>query len=152
MTVHIVTDSSCDLPDEVVERLGITIVPLSIRFGSEEFVDRVELSTDAFWKKCQETDELPETAAPSPGAFEKAYRDAVGAGAEAVVTINLSGALSATIEAAQAAARAVEGDIRVEVIDSRTVTLSARHELRGDVRQQAGYTICRPEQIRCLIT
>ena len=122
-TVHVVTDSSCDLPAEVVEALGITIVPLSIRFGMEEFVDRVELSTDEFWRRCQSSDELPETAAPSPGAFEQAYRDAAAAGAPGVVAILLSGDLSATIEAARAGARAVQDTIPVEVIDSRTVTL-----------------------------
>ena len=122
-TVHVVTDRSCDLPAEVVEALGITIVPLSIRFGMEEFVDRVELSTDEFWRRCQSSDELPETAAPSPGAFEQAYRDAAAAGAPGVVAILLSGDLSATIEAARAGARAVQDTIPVEVIDSRTVTL-----------------------------
>ena len=122
-TVHVVTDSSCDLPAEVVEALGITIVPLSIRFGMEEIVDRVELSTDEFWRRCQSSDELPETAAPSPGAFEQAYRDAAAAGAPGVVAILLSGDLSATIEAARAGARAVQDTIPVEVIDSRTVTL-----------------------------
>lgn len=122
-TVHVVTDSSCDLPDEVVDELGITIVPLSIRFGMDEFVDRVELSTDEFWDRCRASEELPETAAPSPGAFEQAYRDAAAAGATGVVAILLSGDLSATIEAARAGAKAVEDVIPVEVIDSRTVTL-----------------------------
>ena len=123
MTVHIVTDSSCDLPEEVVAELDITIVPLTIRFGEEEFVDRVELDTEQFWAKCHASDTLPETAAPSPGAFEQAYRDAAASGSTGVVTVVLSAALSATIEAARAGARAVEDLIPVEVIDSRSVTL-----------------------------
>ncbi|MDG2113362.1 MAG: DegV family protein [Actinomycetota bacterium] len=122
-TVHIVTDSSCDLPQEVVDELGITIVPLSIRFGDDEYIDRVELSTDEFWAKCAASETLPETAAPSPGAFERAYRDAAAAGATGVVAVVLSGDLSATIEAARSGARAVEDVVPVEVIDSRTVTL-----------------------------
>lgn len=122
-SVHVVTDSSCDLPQDVVDELDITIVPLSIRFGEDEFIDRVELSTNEFWAKCAASDELPETAAPSPGAFEQAYREAAAAGASGVVTVVLSGDLSATIEAARSGARAVEDLIPVEVIDSRTVTL-----------------------------
>ncbi len=122
-SIHVVTDSSCDLPDDVVNKLGITIVPLSIRFGDEEFVDREELSTEEFWIKCQASETLPETAAPSPGAFEAAYRAAANNGASGVVAILLSGDLSATIEAARAGARAVEDVIPVSVIDSKTVTL-----------------------------
>lgn len=121
--VQIVTDSSCDLPHDVVEQYGIVVVPLSIRFGDDEYVDRIDLSTDDFWAKCAESDTLPETAAPSPGAFEQAYRAAAEQGATGVVSVILSGDLSATIEAARAGARAVADLIPVEVIDSRTVTL-----------------------------
>ncbi len=121
--VQIVTDSSCDLPQEIVDEHAIVVVPLSIRFGEEEFIDRVELSTDEFWAKCAASESLPETAAPSPGAFEQAYRAAAERGAPGVVSIILSGDLSATIEAARAGARAVADLIPVEVIDSRTVTL-----------------------------
>jgi DegV family protein with EDD domain len=96
MTVRIVTDSSCDLPEDVAERLGIIIVPLSIRFGDEEFVDREELSTDDFWAKCAVSDLLPETAAPSPGRFEQAFRKAAAEGATSIISINLSADLSAT--------------------------------------------------------
>ena len=70
MTVRIVTDSACDLSQELVDQHGIEVVPLSIRFGDEEFVDRVELSVDEFYAKMAESGILPETAAPSPGAFE----------------------------------------------------------------------------------
>ena len=52
-SVQIVTDSSCDLPEEVIAELNIKIVPLKIRFGDTEFVDRFELTTDQFWDKCQ---------------------------------------------------------------------------------------------------
>ncbi len=52
MTVRIVTDSACDLPQYLVDELGIDIVPLTIRFGKEEFVDRRDLSTEEFWRRC----------------------------------------------------------------------------------------------------
>ena len=93
--VRIVTDSSCDLTDEEVARYGIEVVPLTIRFGSEELEDRTELSVEAFYDKLATSDQLPETAAPAPGKFEAAFRRQQDAGAEAVVCINLSSGLSA---------------------------------------------------------
>ena len=121
-SVHIVTDSSCDLPDNLITEMNIKIVPLKIRFGDTEFVDRVELTTEQFWEKCQASDELPSTAAPSPGAFVEEFQNAASEGATGVVAIILSGELSATIEAAQQAAQLVKDEIEVRVIDSRTVT------------------------------
>jgi DegV family protein with EDD domain len=122
MAVHIVTDSACDLTDEQVADNGITVVPLSIRFGDDEFVDREELSIEDFYKRMADYDGLPETSAPSPGAFEVAFRNAKEAGADAVICINLSGKLSATIEAARAGQRLVDGEVDVRVIDSLTIT------------------------------
>lgn len=123
MTVKIVTDSSCDLPDALVKELGIEVVPLKIRFGDEELVDRVDLSSSEFWARCSTSAELPSTAAPAPGAFEEIFRAAAAAGAEGVVCVNLSSKLSATGEAAQAAARAVADVVPVKVVDSLSVTL-----------------------------
>lgn len=120
--VAIVTDSACDLPAAIVSELGIRIVPLSIRFGTDEYFDRDELSTTEFWRLCSEFDGLPETAAPSPGAFEKAYREAADDGATGVVSIHISSDLSATSQAAETAARAVD-DIEISVVDSRTVSM-----------------------------
>lgn len=120
--VHIVTDSSCDLTELETTTNSIGVVPLSIRFGDEEFIDREELSADAFYAKMASTGLLPETAAPSPGRFEQAFRGAAAVGASAVVCINLSGELSATVQSARNAATAVAGDIDVRVIDSRSLT------------------------------
>lgn len=120
--VRIVTDSSCDLTDDEVERLGIEVVPLSIRFGDDEFEDRTELSVEGFYGLMAERDELPETAAPSPGKFEAAFRRHAEAGADAVVCINLSAELSATMAAAENAARAVADDVPVRVLDSQSIT------------------------------
>lgn len=123
MPVSVVTDSACDLPDEILDELGIRMVPLEIRFGDRVFVDRRDLTPAEFWRMCAEASELPSTAAPSPGDFEAAFRSAASEGADAVVCVNLSGALSATIEAARAAARALAGELDVRVVDSRSVSM-----------------------------
>jgi DegV family protein with EDD domain len=120
MPVRIVTDSSADLSADEVDRLGIEVVPLSIRFGDEEFTDGVDLSVEQFYEKLASSADLPETAAPAPGAFEAAFRRQAEAGADAVVCINLSSGLSATYQSAQTAAAAGELDVRV--LDSRSIT------------------------------
>jgi DegV family protein with EDD domain len=122
MPVRIVTDSACDLDQALVDQHGIEVVPLSIRFGDDEFVDRVELSNEEFYARMAASDTLPETAAPSPGAFEQAFRKQ-GASGDAVVCINLSAALSATMQSAASAATSLEGEIAVTVVDSKALTL-----------------------------
>lgn len=121
--IRIVTDSSCDLPAALVADAGIEVVPLTIRFGEEELVDRVDLTPPQFWARCAAAAELPQTAAPSPGAFEQAYRSQAEAGADGVVCITISSKLSATIQSAQAAANAVGADLPVRVVDSGSVSL-----------------------------
>jgi len=120
--VRIVTDSACDLTAEETDRYGIEVVPLSIRFGEDEFEDRTELSVEGFYGLMEQRSELPETAAPSPGKFEAAFRRQAEAGADAVVCINLSSDLSATMAAARNAARALEGELPVHVVDSKSIT------------------------------
>jgi DegV family protein with EDD domain len=121
MSVRIVTDSSADLAPAEVERLGIEVVPLSIRFGADEYTDGVDLSVEQFYDNLASSTELPETSAPAPGAFEAAFRRQADAGADAVVCIDLSSDLSATLQSAQTAASAAEG-LDVRVVDSRSIT------------------------------
>jgi DegV family protein with EDD domain len=121
--VRIVTDSACDLPPSVVTELGIEIVPLTIRMGDDEFVDRRDLTPAEFWARCASMSQLPETAAPAPGQFEVAYRSLAADGATAIVVVSLSGELSATIQSAELAARSVASEIPVTVVDSRNCTL-----------------------------
>ncbi len=121
--VRIVTDSACDLPPDVVEKLGISVVPLKIRFGSKEYTDREDFTPTEFWKMCKESDELPSTAAPSPGAFQKVFEDLTDEGASGIVCIMISAGLSATIEAAKVAKEAVGDKIDITIIDSKSITV-----------------------------
>ena len=119
--VRIVTDSSCDLAAHETSELGITVIPLSIRFGDVEFVDGEDITVDEFYERMSNSEQLPETAAPAPGAFDQAFRRLLDDGADAVVCINLSADLSATHGSAHTAASSIEGaDIRC--IDSRSIT------------------------------
>ncbi len=100
--------------------MGIEVVPLSIRFGDEEFVDREELTVEDFYKRLAQSSDLPETSAPSPGRFEQAFRRQLDAGADSVICINLSAGLSATMQSARTAAESLDADVRV--VDSRSIT------------------------------
>ena len=122
MTIRIVTDSASDISLKEAEDLGIEIVPLSVRFGEAEYTDLVDLSVSDFYQKMSESDLLPSTAAPSPGAFEAAFKKCAEAGAEGVICINLSLALSATGQAAQLAADALADTLPVKCIDSKSIT------------------------------
>jgi DegV family protein with EDD domain len=123
MPVRIVTDSACDLPQPACDELGIEVVPLSIRFGEREYVDRKELSVDAFWRELEHASVLPETAAPSVGAFEETFRSLSDGGADGIVCINLSSSLSATMQSAQVAAKAIDGKTPIEIIDSKSASM-----------------------------
>ena len=120
--IAIVTDSSSDIPVSEAARLNISVVPLTIRFGDEEFVDRADLTPDEFWAKCKTSSTLPETAAPSPGLFQQAFEKAKDSGADGVVCITISSKLSGTYQSATTAAASV-APFPVTVIDSLSVTL-----------------------------
>ena len=140
--IHIISDSASDIPVDVAERLGIEVVPLTIRFGDEEFTDRTGLTPAEFWAKCKSSPVLPETAAPSPGAFQAAYERALAAGAAGVIVVALGSKLSATHQSASLAADAVSDRIPVRVLDSAAVTM-AQGMIAIDLaeRAQAGATL-----------
>jgi DegV family protein with EDD domain len=157
MGVRVVTDSACDLPQDLVDQYGIEIVPLTIRFGDEELVDRKELGTGEFWRRLAASPVLPETSAPSAGAFEEVFRRLADDGADGIVCINLSSRLSATMQAAQVAAKAVDHDCPVQVIDSLQVsmalgslclTAAQRADAGADLRSIAAEVVDRRNRTR----
>lgn len=123
MGVRVVTDSSCDLLPAQTAELGVEVVPLTIRFGEEELVDGVDLTLDDFWRRVATAELLPETAAPSAGAFEAVFERIAEEGADGIVSINLSSRLSATMQSAQVAAKALDGRLPVAVVDSKSVSM-----------------------------
>jgi DegV family protein with EDD domain len=122
--IRVVCDSASDLPQGELDRLGITMVSLNIRFGDEEFVDRVTLSIDDFWRRCAQSRTLPETSAPSPGAFQAAFEAAARDGCTGVIVLALSAALSGTYQSAVVARDAVVDLIDVRVVDTEAVSMA----------------------------
>jgi DegV family protein with EDD domain len=122
--IRVVTDSACDIPDEIARRLNIDIVSLSIRFGDEEFTDRVDLTPEEFWAKCKASKTLPETAAPSPGAFRAAYERARADGCDGVIVLTLSALLSGTNQSAVTGIEELADALPVRVIDTKAVSMA----------------------------
>jgi len=117
----VVTDSTADLPEEWRTRYGIAVVPLKVIFGNETFRDRVDITDEEFFRRLGTATKLPTTSAPSPGEFADVYRK-LAEDHDGCISIHLGAQLSATVQAAQIGAQAVDG-FKVNVIDSETVTM-----------------------------
>ena len=116
--VAIFTDSASDLDPAEAAAKGIVVVPLLVNFGAETFKAGVDLSGPEFWERMTAPDApFPTTAASSPGEFRDAYEAAFTAGAEAIVSIHVAGALSGTIKSAEIA-RDMLPDREIHVVDS----------------------------------
>ena len=123
MTIRIVTDSACDIPQALVEKYNITIVPLTFSFGDKEFIDRESLTTEEIWKHCADSPTLPQTAAPAPGQFTQAYRNLIQQGATGILVISLSRELSATMQSAETGAKESGISVPVRFVDSRSASM-----------------------------
>jgi DegV family protein with EDD domain len=121
MTVKVVTDSSADLPEELVKALGITVVPLYVRFGDEVYRDRVDISEDEFYERLQHDPVHPNTTQPTPQDFVDVYQK-LSAAADGIVSIHLSAKLSGTCGSALQAKGTVANECSVEVVDSETLS------------------------------
>ena len=121
--VKIVTDSTSDLPPELVQKWGITVVPLKVRFGTLAYRDGVDLTTEEFYRKLVCSQTLPTTVAPSPADFSEVY-DKLAEETDEILAITLSSKLSATYEAALRGKEQKKKDCRVEVIDSLTAAMA----------------------------
>ena len=124
MTVRIVTDSSSDIPPEIARELDITIVPLSVRFGSQTYRDGIDIMPQEFYRRLVAEPVHPATSAVSPGDFAGVYTK-LAAGAAGIISIHLSRKVSATYDAAVQGRSLMENKAcPVEVIDSKFVTIA----------------------------
>lgn len=121
--IRIVTDSAGDIPASLAEEHDIRIVPLDVRLGDWGPDEMRLIEPSEFWRRCDTTSALPETSAPSPGAFAESFAQAANDGCASVVCLTLSAGLSSTYQAACAGDDEVRERIEVRVVDTRTVTL-----------------------------
>lgn len=125
--VAIVTDSTSDLEPELAAKLGIRVVPLLVRFGTQEFRSGVDLSTADFWTRMLAPDApFPTTAAAAPGTFAECFADAFAAGADSVVCVTVGSRMSATFASAEIAVKEHPGR-EIHVVDSMAVSMGLGH-------------------------
>ncbi len=122
MAVKIVTDSTSDITGELASELGITVVPLTVSFGHESFLDRVEISTDVFYRRLEKEGIFPTTTQPAPGIFADVYKK-LAKETDEILTIVISSKLSGTHQSATNAKKMIEDGCRIEVIDSASVAM-----------------------------
>ena len=122
MTVRIVTDSTSDLPRDVRDRLGITVVPLTVAFGDDVFKDGVDIDAATFYARLTSSSELPRTSQPSVETFRQAYEAAAEHGRE-IVSIHVSSRLSGTINAAGIAREEMSHELHIDLIDSLNLSV-----------------------------
>jgi len=122
MTVKVVTDSTADIPVEVAQELGITIIPLYIHFGQEVYRDGVDITADEFYHRLTTEPDLPKTSAPSSGAFTEAYYR-LATETNEIISIHISTKLSATYNSALVGQRPIDTDCQIKIIDSLSTTI-----------------------------
>ena len=119
--IALVTDSTCDLPESVVKKNKITVIPLNVHFGEETFLDGIDLKSDEFFEKLTTSEIHPQTSQPSVGRFVETYNDLLKK-YDSILSIHISSKLSATYNSALQAQKEI-GNEKIKVIDSMNGTL-----------------------------
>jgi DegV family protein with EDD domain len=122
MTIRIVTDSAADIPSKLREELGISVVPLYVRFGDETFKDGVTISNEEFYRRLTSGEVYPSTILPSPADFQQTYEELVK-DAEGIVSIHLSDKLSGTVNSAKQARDLMKSRCPIEIINSDSMSI-----------------------------
>jgi DegV family protein with EDD domain len=123
MTVKIVTDTLSDIPDDLAADLGITLIPLTVSFGHESFLDRVEITSEEFYNRLVRESNLPTTTQPPPLTFANVYKK-LAKETDEILVVTLSSKLSGTYQSALNAKNMAEVDCCIEVIDSQKIIMS----------------------------
>jgi DegV family protein with EDD domain len=122
MPIRIVTDSTCDLPEEMVADLDVAVVPLYINIGQESYLDEVDMSRQEFYERLPHFEHHPQTASPGPEMFRETYEQLAADGAKEILSIHISISLSGTLNTAKLAAEATD-IVPVTVFDSGQLSM-----------------------------
>ncbi|MBN1219295.1 MAG: DegV family protein [Anaerolineae bacterium] len=117
--IKIVTDTTCDMPVDWFDRYQITTIPMNIQFGLETFREGVTINRDTFYRRIDTEGALPTTSQPSVGEFMELYETLAADGSE-ILSIHLTSKLSGTWQSAYMAAKQLQGQVKVSVVDSLT--------------------------------
>src|SRR5574340_545681 len=139
-SIGILTDSTCDIPDDLVEQYGIQIVPQMIIWGDQQYRDRVDIQPHEFYQRLKSDHTRPTSSQPAVSDFKEAYERAAGLGAKEIIMLTVSSAMSGTYQMALNAAKLV--DIPVHVGDGKGPTMSLGWQVLEAARAvQAGLDV-----------
>ncbi|MCX7911743.1 MAG: DegV family protein [Dehalococcoidales bacterium] len=122
MAVRVVTDTLSDITADVAEEFGITVVPLYVRFGNETFRDRIDITSEEFYRRLTTEPVLPTTTQPTPLDFANVY-NTLAQETDEILVVTISSKMSGTYQSALQAKEMVKGKCRIEVIDSQLVAM-----------------------------
>jgi DegV family protein with EDD domain len=132
--IALVTDSTCDIPADWREKYDITVVPLTIVFDGQPYLDGVDLTAEEFYQRLLVDRTFPTTSQPTPKAFLEAYQQAAAKGAQEILVITISSAMSGTMESALRAAP--EAGIPVRVVDGKSNSMGIGWQVIAAARVQ----------------
>jgi DegV family protein with EDD domain len=121
MTIRIVTDSTCDVPPQIAQDLGIRIIPVYINIGDKSYLDGVDLSRRDFFINLPDYEIFPTTAAPASGTFTAAYQELIEEGATEIISLHIADSLSNTFNAARLGAEDIDG-ASIYLWDTKQIT------------------------------
>jgi DegV family protein with EDD domain len=123
MAIKIITDTLSDITGDLATKLGITVVPLYVRFGEEVYRDRVDITSEDFYRRLINEPKLPSTTQPTPNDFAEVYKK-VAKETDEILVVTVSSKLSGTYQSAIQAKDYFQGKCRIEIVDSATVALA----------------------------
>ncbi len=136
MSIKIVTDTTCDLPEETTAELGVTVVPLYINIGQESYLDGIDMSREEFYRRLPTFEHHPQTASPGPEMFHETYERLAEEGAREILSIHIAASLSGTLNTAQLAAEATRA-VPVTVLDSGQLSVGTGFLVQAAARAAA---------------
>lgn len=136
-SIALITDSTCDIPQTLIDQYGITVIPQIVVWGETLLRDRVDISPEEFYRRLEKDSHKPTSAQPGPGDFEKTYREAITRGAREIVILTVSSTMSGTYALAEQVGRQM--DAPVYVVDSKGPTMSLGWQVLAAARcREAG--------------
>jgi DegV family protein with EDD domain len=134
--IHVVTDSTSDFSKSEAKALGVTVVPLTVRFGEEQFSDGVDIDSDFFYEKLQRTSVHPTTSQPTPEQFSEAYQALLAQDGDDIVSLHISAKLSGTLQSAHIAAQELASD-RIHLVDTESASAGIQLLVRAALDDRA---------------
>ncbi|MCL4530527.1 MAG: DegV family protein [Chloroflexi bacterium] len=134
--ITLITDSTCDIPQELTEQYKIAIIPQTVVWGDEILRDRIDITPQQFYERIKTDPKMPTTTLPAPADFENAYRSAIENGSKEIIMLTVSSAMSGTFQLAKQVAEQI--NIPVRVVDSKGPTMSLGWQVLAAARARLG--------------